>query len=240
MIPAELLDTALHFRGDLYRNIVSLRETQDLSDDLSDRPGAAALFAKAEMATKPRLPLPGLHRPFEEGYGQAIQFPFVPKNWFESRFSAGSYGVWYGSPALETTVHETAFHFHRKLVADPGFADHPQSIIAERRVYRVAADALLVDLRPKSERFPGLRDPDSYAYCQEVGRSLHDAGHPGLITRSARCEGDNAALLEARYLSNVRDHCYLRYVCRPGSTQVSVERRPGRRWLGVELGLSRP
>ncbi|HSW11544.1 MAG TPA: RES family NAD+ phosphorylase [Solimonas sp.] len=239
-LPSELLDAALHFRGDLYRNIVSLRETQDLADDLSDRAGAAALLAKAEMATKPRLPAPGLHRPFEEGYGQAIQFPFVPKHWFRTRFSDGSFGVWYGSPTLETTVHETVHHFHRKLVEDPGFTDHTEPIVAERRVYRVAADALLIDLRPQVETHPALRDPDSWDFCQQLGRSLRDAGHPGLITQSARCEGDNVALLEPRYLSNVRDHCYLRYVCKPGSRSVSVERRPGRRWMSIEVAGGNP
>lgn len=237
MIPARLLDTALHFRGDLYRNIVSLRETQNLADDLTDAPDGDALFAKAEMATKPRLPLPSVHRPFEEGYGQVIGFPFVPKHWFQSRFSDGSFGAWYGATALETTVHETVFHFHRKLVLDPGFGNHTETIVAERRVYLVAADALLLDLRPKLRDFPALRDPESYAFCQQVGRGLREAGHPGLMTRSARCDGDNAVLLAPRYLSNPRDHCYLRYICKPGAAQVEVERTRGRRWLRVGVTL---
>lgn len=111
-------------------------------------------------------------------------------------------------------MHETVYHFHRKLIADPDFADHREPVNAE------------------------LRDPDSYVFCQDVGHSLHQAGHPGLITRLARCEGDNAALPDPRYLSNLRDHCYLRYIHPPGSDRIGVERRPGRRWLSIEL--SRP
>ena len=62
-----LYDQAVHFDGDLYRNVVSLRVSRNLADDLSDDPADAALCAQAEIASKPRLPLPAINRPRTAG-----------------------------------------------------------------------------------------------------------------------------------------------------------------------------
>ncbi len=233
MIAPQLLDTALHFRDDLFRNIVSLRQAQALYDDLSDDPKAGEVFAKLEMDSKPRLPSPTLNRPFEPGYGVAIAFPFAPARWTATRFSDGTYGAWYGSLALETTVHETVFHARQQLLVDPGFVDAERTVTFERRVYLVACDALLFDLRGKTKQWPALVAPDSYAFTQEVGRAVAGAGHPGLLTRSARCKGDNAVVFDARYLSNARDYCYLRYRFEAGDAACRVEREVGVEWLRV-------
>ena len=226
-----LYDQAVHFDGDLYRNVVSLRVSRNLADDLSDDPADAALFAQAEIASKPRLPLPAINRPFEAGYGQAVLYPFVRGHWFATRFSDGGHPAGYGSLDLETTVHETVHHFRRRLIDDIGAQAHARPISGERRVYRVAADALLVDLRGKLDEQPALVDRDSYAVCQGIGRDLQQRGHPGLLTRSARCAGDNAVLFDRRYLSDVRDHCYLRYRYDPASAIVEVARTRGLVWL---------
>jgi hypothetical protein len=226
-----LYDQALHYEGDLYRNVVSLRVSQNLADDLSDDPADADLFADAELRTKPRLPVPAINRPFETGYGQAVLYPFVQPHWFATRFSDGRYAAWYGSLDLETTVHETVYHFRRRLIEEVGLTRHGKPIIGERRVYRVAADALLIDLRSKLAEEPGLVDRDSYAVCQRIGRELQQRRHPGVLTRSARCAGDNAVLFDQRYLSDVRDHCYLTYRYDPADGAVVVERTPGTAWL---------
>jgi hypothetical protein len=233
MIEPQLLDAALHFRDDLFRNIVSLRQTQSLYDDLSDDPAAAQVFARLEMDSKPRLRSPTLNRPFEPGYGVAIAFPFAPSRWSATRFADGTFGAWYGSTALETTVHETVYHTRRRLLEDPGFAVQDRPVLFERRVYQVACDALLFDLRGKTARWPALVAPDSYAFTQEVGRAVAGGGHPGLLTRSARCDGDNAVLFDARYLGNARDYCYLRYRFEAGDPVCHVERVPGEVWMGV-------
>ncbi|HZR35305.1 MAG TPA: RES family NAD+ phosphorylase [Nevskia sp.] len=233
MIDPRLLDTALHFRDDLFRNIVSLRQAQALYDDLSDDAQAGAVFARLEMDSKPRLPSPTLNRPFEPGYGVAIAFPFAPARWSATRFSDGTFGAWYGSTALETTVRETVFHARQQLLVDPGFVDTEPTVIFERRVYQVACDALLFDLRGKVGQWPALVAPDSYAFTQEVGRAVAGGGHPGLLTRSARCAGDNAVVFDARYLSNARDYCYLRYRFEAGDPACHVERVVGEEWLRV-------
>ena len=215
--------------ADLMRNIVSLRVSENLFDDLSaaaeDWDAAIAL----ERMSKPQLfasPLPVIHRPFEEAHwNDAIAFPF--RHWLRSRYSDGSYGVWYGSDAVETTVHETVYHWRQGLLADAGY-DQP-GIRIERKLYRVRCDAALVDLRPALKRFPALVHPADYTLTQQVGAKLRHEGHPGLVSKSARCEGEVCAVFNAQVLSNPRAVGYLSYT----TTQdgVRVERQPGRTWL---------
>lgn len=217
--------------GDLVRNIVSMRISQDLFDDLSDDPAAWEAAIQLELETKPKTfnsATPIIHRPFEEAeWNDAIGFPF--KNWMRSRYSDGSFGVWYGSDDIETTVYETVHHWHSRLLQDAGFLQ--PGIKIERKVYRVRADAALVDLRSAVENYQALIDPTDYTLTHQVGARLHREGHPGLITKSARCNGDVYAVLNPKVLSNPRQACYLTYITT--GQGIVVEREPGKIWLTV-------
>ncbi|WP_420466060.1 RES family NAD+ phosphorylase [Panacagrimonas sp.] len=224
-----LLDTPRYFRDDAYRNVVSIRVSQDLFDDLSANPTDWEAAIRLESHTKPRDPLPALNRAFEKHYLAAIDFPFS-RSWTATRYSDGSFGVWYGSPRLETTVFETVYHFCIQL-KDAGF-DQGEPVIRERKVYRVEVDALVFDLRGKVEQAPDLVHPSDYRLCQSIGLRIRDR-HAGLITRSARCDGDCLAIFAPRHLSDPRLHCYLTYIYEPAHRRVRVQRQPGRDWLRI-------
>lgn len=222
--------------GDVARNIKSLRATQDLFDDLSDDPADWRVAIAHEMAAK--LPAyastaPGIDRPFEEAdWFNAIGFPF--RHWMASRFSDGSFGIWYGSDRVETTVHETVHHWRTGLLADAGFdglvgRGERAAIVGERKVFWVRCDAALPDLRPRLADYPALVDPSDYGFTQAIGARLHREGHPGLVTRSARCPGDNFGVLNANVLSDPRPCCYLTY--RLTADAVEVEREVGVTWM---------
>jgi len=225
----ELLDRLVDHAGEVHRNIATIRESQDLLDDLSADPRERA-FGEAAAERPSPLPdprSPVILRPFEYGMGVpgATSRPV-------SRFSDSTrFGVWYGSETLETTVHETVHHFRRRIEAMRAPID--EVVVAERRVFRVRLAGLLVDLRGKETKFPGLVDRASYAFTHRVGAYLHGQGQNGLLVRSARCEGTNVAVFDPRVLSDPRHHCYLTYRWRPGDAAVRVERTPGRRWMDV-------
>ena len=65
------------------------------------RPGRKALAQQVESAVKPlqyHSPTPVIHRPFEEAeWFNAIGWPF--QHWQSSRYSDGSFGVWYAATA---------------------------------------------------------------------------------------------------------------------------------------------
>lgn len=217
--------------GDLFRNIVSIRTSQDLFDDLSDDPSDWDVAIKLELATKPGIfssPEPVIDRPFEESHwNDAINYPF--KHWMRSRYSDGSFGVWYGGDSIETTVHETVHHWRAGFLQDAGFTQ--PGIRVERKLYQVRCDAALVDLRPAVERFPPLVDPADYTLTHQIGAKLHREGHPGLVSKSARCDGGIYAVLNSKVLSSPRQLCFLTYTTTESG--IAIEREPGVVWFKI-------
>lgn len=223
------------YHGDLHRNIVSIQTSQDLFDDLSDSPADWQAAIELEQATKPPTYLssqPIIDRPFEEAaYNEAIDYPF--KHWTKSRYSDGSYGVWYGADTLETTIYETVNHW-RVFLQDAGW-DGLDDIINERKVYRIRCDAGLLNFIPQLKVFPALVDPapGGNHFTHLVGTRIHHEGHPGLVTGSARCDGNVTAIFNPRVLSNPQQYSYLSY--RIENSSVIVERTPGKRILVLPL-----
>ena len=219
---------------DLIRNIVSLRESENLFDDLTDNPEEWQLAQQAEADAKPypyQSHSPETHRPFEEAtWFNAITWPF--RNWQISRFSDGSFGVWYGSDTIETTVYETACHWYRGLLTDAGFEKEP--VVIERKLYSVNCDAALLDVRPLLEDYPLLIHKTDYSFTQSVGSRMHREGHPGLVTASVRYEKrDLYAVLNPNVLSNPRHHSYLTYTL--DGNRIQVEKTQEEVWLEIEV-----
>jgi hypothetical protein len=208
-----------------FRNIVSLRRSENLFDDLADDPADQRVAMQFELAHKPasyRSGQPIIDRPFEEAaWTDAIGFPF--RHLCESRYSSGAFGVWYGAETLETTIHETVHHWRRRLLEDAGFLG--PGVVIQRSVHTVRLSGLLVDLRPLLAEYPDLVDPSSYAFTQAAGAYFFEKNYPGLISRSARCDGTVSALFSPAPLSDPRPHCYLTY--RTTERGVAVEREEG-------------
>lgn len=228
---AELALTDIH--QDVARNIVSLCHSQDLYDDLTDNPSLWSLAQQVEDDVKPtpyRSRTPVIHRPFEDAdWFNAIAWPF--KHWQSSRYSDGTYGVWYGSKAVETTVYESAYHWYRGLLGDAGFEQ--MTVTAERKVYSVKCDAALLNLHSAQHQHPDLVHASDYGFCQAVGARVHREGHPGMLTQSVRHrDGQNLAIFNPGVLSNPRHHCQLTY--RLDAGQITVEKQPGKPWLTLD------
>ena len=216
---ADLVGTTVDFHGDLVRNIPGVRKSQHLFDDLSSEPADWDIAIAAEAAVRIPTPSPVITRPFD--YGTVISYTF----------DGSRYGVWYGSMLLETTVYETAWHWYR-FVLDSFSADD-REIVTDRRAFDVRCDALLIDLRGKEAAYPNLVSRSSYAFTQRLGRYLHEQDQNGLLVRSARCDGVNAAVFKAQRLSNVRHRAYLTYRLNAARNTFVAERTPGRKWLAL-------
>ena len=125
-----------------------------------------------------------------------------------SRFSDGTYGVFYASKTLDTTISETRHHRERFMRA----TDQPRMDL-DMRVYRVDVDGDLHDLRGQKAAQPFIYDPDNYAAGQKMGRTLRQAGSNGIAYDSVRrAGGECAAVFRSRLLSNVRQERHLCYV----------------------------
>lgn len=220
-----LFDKTDDFDDDVFRNIVTLRVSEDLFDDLSDGdPELSEIAVEADMEVRKGLQpsAPGvIHRPFH--YSTAIEYPFKTEPFLSTRYGDGSYGVWYGSLEFETTIHETCFHMMR---TERGVEGLDQIIVRDRAVYEVQSRAILIDLRKKAEKYPDLVANDYY-FTQSVGRRVQNEGHPGLLIPSARCQGTNLVAFKPGILSESRICCYLTYFIDPRELTIRVERGEG-------------
>lgn len=114
-----------------------------------------------------------------------VMAAFTHRNPAGSRFSDGSYGVYYAARELETAVRETAYHFGR-FAADSG--DGPR--YENMRVLVGRIDNRFTDLTALAAAEQAvLLDPDSYAHSQPFGAALRAAGSNGIAYPSVRHRG---------------------------------------------------
>jgi hypothetical protein len=227
---AALVAANVDFHGDLVRNIPGIRTSQHLFDDLSDDPTDWDVAIAAEARQRPPTDAALVTRPFD--YGTVISYNFDSAHWQATRFSDGTrYGVWYGSLEIETTVYETAWHWYR-FVLD-SYAALDREIVTERRVFDVRCDALLIDLRGKEAKHRELVDRSSYGFTQALGSYLYEQDQNGLLVRSARCNGINAAIFKASRLSRPRHRVWLTYRLNALRDRFVAERPRGRKWIAL-------
>lgn len=99
-----------------------------------------------------------------------------------SRFSDGTYGVYYCATSVDAAIAETKFHQERFLAAT-----REASVEITMRAYVNKVVKPLVDVRDNSE----LHQPEiaSYAASQAFARKQRDGTTWGLLYRSVRLEG---------------------------------------------------
>jgi hypothetical protein len=106
-----------------------------------------------------------------------IMAAFTHLNPEGSRFSDGSYGVYYCAEALDTALAEVRYHQERFLRRTN---EGPSRL--ELRLYLSDLEAKLVDVRRHSE----FHDPDDCRPGERLGRELRAGGKDGVLYRSVR------------------------------------------------------
>ncbi len=150
--------------------------------------------------------VPKAERLYGPGSGP-IMAAFTHLNVLGSRFSPGQYGVFYAARERITAVAETRHHQARFLAATNEGPMH-----LPMRLYHVAIDAKLHDLRPTGSGPAAVMDPDSYTASQALGATLHAAGSGGVVYRSVRHErGHCVGLFRPRGASRCLHAAYLLY-----------------------------
>lgn len=124
-----------------------------------------------------------------------------------SRFTDGSYGVYYCASSLEAAVAETCHHRTLFLAAT-----QEPSLELTMRVYRNRVVQRLHDIRVGYEALHQA-DAASYPVAQRFARPLRNAGSWGLLYRSVRLPGSEcAAIFRPRGVSIPVQGPHLRYV----------------------------
>jgi hypothetical protein len=111
-----------------------------------------------------------------------VMASFTHLNRRGSRFSDGTFGVYYAAAELETAVAETVFHFEA-FARDS--SDPPRMEDMRVLVGAVAEDFEDVSALPEGQRQEVL-DPRNYAAAQAYARRLRDSGSMGVVYPSVR------------------------------------------------------
>lgn len=148
--------------------------------------------------------------PEERLYGPGtspIMAAFTHINPRGSRFSDGSYGVFYCAKTAPTSIAETRYHSARFMAAT-----HEPPMRLQMRLYRVDVSGSVTDLRAAARTQPDLVDPDNYSAAQAVGRTLRNEGASGIVYPSVRHAGGECV---AAFRTSLLKHClhaaYLEY-----------------------------
>lgn len=101
-----------------------------------------------------------------------------------SRFSDGSFGVFYGGESLDTAIAETKFHREMFLKST-----RQPPIRLEMRALVAGMEAELHDLRSLVVEHPDLLHPSDYSCPRLLGKRLWEQRSWGLIYPSVRAPG---------------------------------------------------
>lgn len=175
---------------EVHRILPSRYPPIQLFERLSDDPAEWEALAEIESLTNPRIrDAIGEIRlvPAEErvsGPGASwVMASFTHVNPLGSRFSDGSYGIYYGARELATAIAETVYHLGRfyAATADPPHAETMRVLVG-------SLDATFHDLRADARYRPVL-EPNDYSAGRALGRRLRAAGSNGIVYPSVRRPG---------------------------------------------------
>jgi len=153
----------------------------------------------AEMVGDPSH-VPGGAWAIGEGAGWVMPL-FTRRTVTPTRFTPGTFGVFYAAWDDATAIAEVAHHTARWLRAT---AEPPQRVERRMLTADIAGFAAVLTGLPAALR-DGVYDPDSYAVSQRVGAHLRTRGSEAIVYRSVRHRGGVcAAVLQPRIVRDCR------------------------------------
>lgn len=209
-----------------YRIVPSRFPPVGLFDRVADPADLGAVYA-IEALTNARLRQEvgeiSLVPPEERVAGQGstpIMAAFTHLNPSGSRFSDGSYGVYYAGETLDTAIAETRYHRENFLAATSEVA-----MDLDMRVYLTDIQADLHDIRGRAD-LKAVYDPNDYVESQKLGLALKAANSWGLVYDSVRWKGGVCVgVFRPRALSNCRQGQHLVYSWNARKIDTVYEKR---------------
>jgi hypothetical protein len=212
-----------------YRIVPSRFPTIDIFERIADPADWDALI-ESEVATNPRvreeigeLDLVPLGDRVAGPGSTVIMAAFTHLNPEGSRFTNGTYGVFYAARERQTAIDETVYH---REIFLRGTAFRPLDL--DMRVYAVDVAGEFHDLR--AAELPDIYAPDGYGAAQALALRLRDGGSNGIVYRSVRHAGGQCvAVFRPRLLSSCRIDRHITYRWDGTRIDVVYEKRALRR-----------
>ena len=145
---------------------------------------------------------------------ELLEDPFRPKRRLQSRstrFSDGSFAVFYSSLDQETAEAEVRHHWCAKFSGKP---DSGRVTWYQR--FKCNFKGYVKDLRTKQEEWSDLTHNSDYGFCNKLGTEAKETRLDGLLAPSARRNGGtNLPVFVRSALSDPRDLRLVRVACDP-------------------------
>lgn len=154
---------------------------------------------------------------------ELLDGPFRPsaKLRRKTRFSDGSFPVFYSALAAETATAEMAYWFRKDYAGEP-----PGNRTAYYQGFCCTFEGLEKDLRPRAPDWPDLVHDSDYSFCNRLGAEARDGGLDGLVVPSARHEGANMPVFARRALSSPELDGIVAITYSPDTGEISVDKLP--------------
>jgi RES domain len=173
-----------------WRIIASRFPPINLFERVSKNPAVWGALIELEQLTNPRIrdetgdiSLVPAHRRVSGSNASWVMAPFTHVNKRGSRFSNGSYGVYYAAMTLETAIAETIYHF-TKFAMD----SHDPARREDMRVLLGNINATFDDL-PDDLTRASLLHKTSYVHSQAFGLERRSDNSDGIVYPSVRHGG---------------------------------------------------
>ena len=150
-----------------------------------------------------------------------IMAAFTHLNPDGSRFSDGTWGVYYAGIDLDTAIAETRFHREAFLKTTK-----EEAMELDMRVLVADLNGDLHDIRGQQEARSELYNPDSYGASQDFARSVRADNSNGIVYNCVRHPpGQCVAIFRPPLLSNCRQERHLCYVWNGSTISEIYEKR---------------
>ena len=217
-----LFNYSVRIREHIKRNVVMIPQRKDIYADLLDD---VNLQTVEKASARAAMIINGSTDNQSFFYKTAIEYPFKSEPFMISRYSDGTFPVWYGSKSIETTIFETVYHVKQQIMAIADYQEEGK-IIKKRNVFDVFCDAVLTDVVSNKDHYEYLTS-DDYTFCNQLGKELHERDCGGLLSPSARHkEGVNVDIFKQALLSEVTLVKELKYTFDVQTHEVSVFEDP--------------
>lgn len=178
--------------------IIPTRFPQERLFDRVTQPQDRGVVDAVEQMTDERAKGPGADN---------VMVAFTSFNPEGSRFSDGTFGVYYAAKDMDTAVAESRFHRERFMKRTK---EGPTNL--EMRVLTASLAGRLHDLRGLRRSLRAVYSATGYAASQKLGARLRREGSSGIAYQSIRRPGGEcAAVLRAAVLSACRPQSNLIY-----------------------------
>ncbi len=149
--------------------------------------------------------------------------PFHPKVKLrnETRFSDGSFPVFYSALEAKTAEAEMAHHVRNSYAGEP-----QDKRTAYYRGFRCRFEGLEKDLRPKALDWPDLVHDSDYSFCNRLGAEAREWGIDGLVVPSARHDGANMPIFARQASSDPELEGVVAMTYSPDTGEVSITHLP--------------